>query len=182
MKKIGLFGILLVLVGVVVSCATLPKEVKEGDTLVIGGFEVQTTGYNDTGYGRIKSEVKGGIKIHVTDAKSGKEYLYTTNKDGYVYMKNLKAHESYYVSKVEMNVSGSKGTFSTWVDMPKNDIFIPYDRTVVNIGIKYFVFDGENHRVSWETKGHEIVEFDFSCLDVDSEWMSKDIVRQFEKH
>lgn len=154
--KIFLIGILI---GLISSCSSVPKTIKNGDTLIIGRI---TIGQNDSEYLLVIKEVK-----------SGKAKAVKTDSKGYFLIRGLKAGETY--SYVEVKEGGG-----SWIKVPLNmKRFVPFENSVVNLGWMDFSFGGSSYG-SWRFKDYaEVRNFFFRMADQrDSEWFDADIHNQ----
>ena len=180
MKKSLLFSVLTLVIAVsFMSCASLPKKVKPGDTLVIGRVEVKTSGYENFMDVEFNGIFHDGIELTIRDQITGKERTVLPNKDGCFYITGLKAHGTYGISKLKLTRHGISGAYS-WLEfeIPNPKVIIPYDNMVVNTGCLYIYFDYTAGQVSWETKNHFYVNQFFQELEEDSEWFEKKMYNQ----
>lgn len=178
MKKNLSLILALTLVFLLTSCASVPKKIKPGDSLVIGQAKIQSRGYKDTGYGNMNGTFKGGIEITIKDLNTNKEKVIKTDKDGYFFVKGLAPHNPHQISKVKMTVSGNNGTYSTWVEFTNAEIFIPYDNLVTNIGCTTYIFDGKTNTVWFECRDHYKMRSVFKERSEGTEWQDKKIYDQ----
>lgn len=179
-KNISLLSILLLAL-ICTSCATLPKTVKENDTLVIGRIKCSLAGYKNYEDVKINGLYTSGIEAKIIDTIDNKEYTINPDKDGYFYIKNLPPHHACAITYVKCTRGGASGNgYQVWIDIPANQrkIFIPYKQMVVNIGTNEFYFDGGRNWVTWEYLDHSNVNVHFKQLDVKSEWLDKKIYDQ----
>ncbi|MCR4742314.1 MAG: hypothetical protein K5866_05540 [Treponema sp.] len=178
MKKI-VFIALILLAGILTSCASIPSKVKPGDTLVVGKMEVKAHDYKyseRTGID-LNATYTYNIEITIKDIISGKEFPVMTNEDGFFFVKGLKAHTPYAISKVMVTAYSMSGWYTTFgVTLNTPPEFVPYDNQVVNIGATYFDADGSKSYWTSQTSNHYLVKEYFEELSEGSEWASKNIV------
>lgn len=179
-KNVFYIGILLSAF-LLVSCVSLPKKVKEGDTLVMGRFTVNGFGYDE--WKEYNISLNGyhtdNITVTIAEWETGKEKIYQIPNDGYFYWTGLKADELYIIKRIEYKVLHNSGAYvNAWVDNVTNMSFTPKEETVVNIGVNHFDFNGTTNWSEWnrdywgDTKNH------FVGLGIETEWLSKDIENQ----
>lgn len=180
-KNVFYFGIILCAF-VLTSCVSLPKKAKAGDTLVIGQVTVTGHGYkvykeqNDLTLNGFHTD---NIEVTIAEWNSGKEKKMIIPNDGYFYWTGLKANETYIIKKVEYKVTAPSGAWvNVWIDKVTNMSFTPAEDTVVNIGLNHFDFNGTSNWCEWNRNYWGDVERHFISLDVESEWLEKNIVTQ----
>lgn len=182
MKKnvffIGIFTFLFILM----SCVSIPKKVKNGDTLVIGQVTVNGHGYKvfpEENNLTLNGFHTDNIEVTIAEWDTGKERKMIIPKDGFFYWTGLKANETYIIKKVEYKVTAPSGAWvNAWIDQVTNMSFIPKENTVVNIGINHFDFNGVSNWVEWNRNYWGDTQNHFKGLELDSEWMKKSIVNQ----
>lgn len=161
------------------SCASIPKKVKPGDTLVIGRAEIFTHDYAKYNDIDLNGIFHSEMELTLKDMVFGKERIIKPNEDGCFYISGLRAHGTYGFTKVVYSVHNNDGSgvkMSVNISNPKT--FIPYDNIVVNIGCTYYDFDGITNYVTWQTRNHYYVQQFYEDLDQESEWFDKEIVNQ----
>lgn len=181
MKKVLQLFTIIAAVTMLASCASLPKKVKKGDSLVIGQVEVRTLGYENYEDVKFNGTFHDGIELTITDVKTNKEIKVSPDKEGYFYITGLKPHESYRISKFKLTRYGNSGA-STWIEPDVYDqrTFIAYDNIVVNTGLHAFTSNWLAKEFIYEIKKHNSVKNHFLEQDFDSEWMDKEIVNQMQ--
>jgi len=181
MKKVNSFLCIFLSVLILSSCATLPKKVKENDTLVIGQIHCTSSGYKKYKDVEINGTYSTGIEMTVLDTITSREYKVLPDKEGYFYIKNLPTHHACCISFVKATRMASSGNgYYVSISIPpeQRKLFIPYKNQVVNLGTIDYFFDGSRNWVTWDYKGFSGVNYHFLNLDEDSEWLSKKIYEQ----
>ena len=101
MKKSILFNLLaLSAVVFLTSCATLPKKVKPGDSLVIGRVEINVHDYGTFDGINLNETDISEVELVLKDVISGKEKLIRPNKDGFLYITGLTPHRTYAFTQI----------------------------------------------------------------------------------
>ncbi len=164
------------------SCATLPKTVADGDTLIIGQIRCTLSGYDENIGAKLNGVFTKDVEITVLDVNENKEYFYRPDKDGYIFMTNLPPHHACCISKVKVTARAYSGNggWSVGLDIQpeQRKILIPWDNKVVNMGCLDFYFDGKRNWVNWEYSNHSAVNVHFKQLSDNSEWMMKEVYDQ----
>lgn len=182
MKKV--FDLVKILLGtavavMLVSCASIPKKVKPGDTLVIGRIEVDIKGAQNFEDVEFNGRFHDGIELTIMESKTKKEKTIYPDEDGFFYISGLKAHEPYQIKSMKITRYGYSGA-SMWHELPvagaKN--FIPYDNIVVNIGCLNYDIDYEANYYETNYSNYYYVKDCFERLNFESEWFDKEIVDQ----
>ncbi len=177
MKKSYFFVLCSFVVAILfMSCATLPKTVKPGDTLVIGRVEIKAHDYALYNGYEMNGTFHSDVELELTEQSSGKKRNIKPNKDGCFYIKGLKPECTYGFTKATYKVNHSNGYAYCWVEIPEPRWFTPIDNKVINIGCTYYDFDGSKHLVSWNTTNHFYVRQFFEDIDEESEWFEKDVI------
>ena len=178
MKKYYLFSLLTIVAACFfMSCASLPKTVKPGDTLVIGRVEVKAHDYSLFSGTNLNGTFHSDVELEISEQVSGRKVTIKPNKDGCFYIKGLKAGYSYAVTKVSyMALKDGGGGVKMSVNISYPKYFLAIDNKVVNLGCTYYDFDGAKNWVTWETKNHYYVKEFFNDLQEESEWYDKSIV------
>lgn len=158
------------------SCATLPKTVKPGDTLVIGRVEIKAHDYKMFGEYDMNGIFHSDVELELVEQATGRIRKITPNKDGCFYISRLKANSTYGFKKATYKVFKSNGYAWCSVDIPEPRWFVASDNIVVNLGCTYYDFDGKNNWASWKTTNHFYVKQFFHDIDEESEWFEKDII------
>lgn len=178
MRKIVLFSLILIS-GLLTSCASIPGKVKPGDTLVIGKVEVKAHDFKYSEKTKIdlNATYKQNITLTVKNVVDGKEVQVQTNEDGFFFLKGLKAHNLYYISKVNVAAYSMSGwQTNLFVNLGNSNSFVAYDNQVINLGSTYYDVDGIKQMWSWQISNYYIVKEYFKELSKDSEWGDKNIV------
>jgi len=181
MKKVFFVLGMILSTMILTSCATLPKKVKEGDTLIIGQITCSLSGYDNYEKGKPKGLSKDKIEAKVLDVNTNKEYNVVPDKDGFFFLKNLPAHHACVISYIKVtrtdpNGSGYYVTFE--VPASQRKVMIPYSDAVVNAGTYKYYFDGKRNWVTWENTGNSAVNVHFKQMNEDSEWFEKKMYDQ----
>lgn len=180
MKKSLLFSFLaLCALMLFASCATLPKKVKPGDSLVIGRVEINVHDYGTFDGVNLNETDISEVELVLKDVIYGKEKIIRPNKDGFLYITGLTPHRTYAFTHLKFSVvanDGHGGIFNT--DLPQIRSFIAYDNIIVNIGCTSFDYNGAKSWVSWKTSNYYYVKENFESLDEESEWFDKEILEQ----
>ena len=177
MKKSILFAMIALCSSILISCASLPKTVKPGDTLVIGRAEAYLHDYLAFEDVDFKGRKLAGIEITIKEVNTGKKFIVKTDNDGCFITTKCKAGPSYALESFKITVSGNSGAQrSISVSFSNPRIFSAHDNCVVNLGGLYIDFDGKNNWATWEVKNHFYVKQFFEELDEESEWHNKQII------
>ena len=159
------------------SCASLPKKVKPGDTLVIGRVEIKAHDIESYDGLNMNGVFYSDVELELKEQLHGKTRIIKPNKNGCFYITGLKANYTYGFTKASYYVYKSDGGYVKMsVDIPEPKWFVASDNIILNIGCTYYYFDGIKKWVTWETKNHYYVKEFFQELDEESEWFSKRIV------
>lgn len=160
-----------------VSCATLPKAVKENDSLVIGEIEINAFGYSPT-YGiSMSGIITSGIELTIQDLETKHIKTVTGKKNGFIMMKNLKNDHRYRITGVKVTKNSNDGaSYSIAVSDCNIREFVPEAGKVANIGKIYLDFDGNTNIAAWTVKDAEVVAEYFNNLDPESEWHLAEMV------
>lgn len=176
MKKSLFFVLMVFCSAFFVSCASLPKTVKPGDTLVIGRAEAYLHDFLQFEDVDFKGRKLSGIEITIKEVNTGKKFITKTNNDGCFIIKNCKPGYSYAMETFKIFASGNAGGRWVSVSFPNPRVFSAHDNCIVNLGGLYIDFDGKNNWASWEVKNHFYVKQFFEEIDVDSEWHDKEMI------
>ena len=178
MKKVFLFSLFTLLAAVLVmSCSSIPKTVKPGDTLVIGRAEAYVHGFKKFQDVKFDGRILGNMEITVREEKTDKKIMVRTDEDGCFIINKCKAHEKYAIEGYKLTVTSDTGASqSVWVTLYYPPTFIAYDNQVINVGGIYIDFDGENKVATYEVKNHYYVKQFFEDMAAESEWADKPIV------
>lgn len=176
MKKVFSLISAIFLGSLLVSCASIPKKVNPGDTLVIGRVEVKTHDYIPYEDIKINGTFHEGIEMTVKNVRSNKELIVKSNKDGCFFISNLVAGDTYEITHLKLTVYSNSGACQ-WIEVSFSNprTFVPLDNQVLNIGCTYYDFDGANNWASWQTGNHNYVKEFFKDLPDESEWFEKEI-------
>lgn len=160
------------------SCASLPKTVKSGDTLVIGRVEVKAHDYPVFNGTVMNGTFHSNIVLEFTDYDTGVKRNIKPNKDGCFFIKNFKPNATYGITKVtyEVKNAAQNGGVSCFVNIPSPNWFTPVDNKVINLGCTYFDFDGSRNWVTWNKANHFYVKQFFQDLQDETEWYDKEII------
>jgi len=179
MKKSLLFSLSALFALFFLSCASIPKTVNPGDTLVIGRVEITAHDYKRTNDVEINGTYYSEVELTLKDMISGSEKLIKPDENGCFYISGLKAHGTYGFTKVQFLAMANDGHgVKLWVDISQPRTFIPYDNQVVNIGCTYYDFNGAKNWVTWDVRNFFYVQECFNDLEDESEWFDKPIVEQ----
>lgn len=158
------------------SCASIPKKVKEGSSLVIGRLEADVSYYsNNTG---IDIDLNGTyhreIQLIIENTETGKKTTIRPDKNGYFYLSNLQPNTTYNYVWAQVTVESTSA--SRWVNFDiRNWSFTPYEDTVINLGTLRFALDGQRNRVTWSSYEFPQVAEHFKSVAGNSEWANVDI-------
>lgn len=165
-----------------ISCASVPKSVKPGDTLTIGDVSCVMVGYPNFEDVKTNGTFKEGIELTIYDAINKKEVkTVKTDKNGFFTITGLKPHITYCITRIKVTRVGSSGaSYSNWADYsPENAIsFIAYDNLVVNIGSRMFSFNDNSRSVLCSFMDYRQTEKLFKEQAAESEWLTKQIYQQ----
>lgn len=182
MKKSVVFKSLLICMLAVcfASCASIPKKVQKGDTLVIGYVSVASILNNSDNreFGGRDQTITRNIEVTIENVKNNEKRVVYTDKNGYLFITGLKAHEPYRITKVLFKVNGNAGSSTTWVNLYNTESFIPYENAVVNIGCTKYIFNQKINQVTYETKDHFRMRSVFKEVSEGSEWADAKIYDQ----
>ena len=176
MKKSLLFTMIALCSAIFVSCASLPKNVKPGDTLVIGRAEAYLHDYLPFADVDFTGRKLSGIEITIKEVNTGKRFVTKTNEDGCFIISRCKPGYSYAMETFKIIASGNSGARWVTLSFPNPRTFSAHDNFVVNLGGLYIDFDGKNNWATWEVKNHYYVKQFFEELDEESEWHNKEII------
>lgn len=180
MKKSLLIAAVIAFVAILSSCASIPKKVKDGDTLLIGRTEVYVHDYPDYQDVKINGIYYDHIELTISCVQNNSKKIVRPNKDGYFYITGLTPHYSYYISSAKFTAGSTSGYYYTiTLDMSSYEKdFIPYENAVVNMGCLNIDFNGENNYANWSYSRPEIVKANFDTIDSDSQWHDMDYYEQ----
>lgn len=178
MKKYCLFSLLtIVAASFFMSCASLPKTLKPGDTLIIGYAEIKAHDFTLYSGTNLNGTFHSDVELEISEQVSGRKVTVKPNREGYFYVKGLKAGYSYAITKVSyMAERDGGGGVKMTVNVAYPKYFVAIDNKVVNLGCTYYDFDGSKNWVTWVTRNHHQVKVFFESLQDESEWYEKDIV------
>lgn len=179
MKKYCLFSLLtIVAASFFISCASLPKKVKPGDTLVIGRVEVKAHDYGIFNGTVLNGTFHSNIELEFTQQDTGIKRNVKPNKDGCFFIKSFKPDTTYGITKVtyEVKNAAQDGGVLNSVVINNPKWFTAADNKIINLGCTYFDFDGSKNWVTINTTNHFYVKQFFQDLEEDSEWYDKDII------
>jgi len=165
-----------------VSCASVPKAVKPGDTLVIGNLSCIMLGYKNYEDVNLNGTIKEGVELTIMDLKKYSDVkTVKTDKNGFFVITGLTPHESYCISKIKISKTGNSGaSLTTGLEFtPENRHgFVAYDNAVVNIGTTTYTFNGRDNWVNWSFDEYWEAERMFKQEAAESEWLTKQIYQQ----
>lgn len=178
MKKIFFSMTVLLLSLISISCASVPKKMKKGDSMVIGKVDVEAVNYPvSVGDVNFNGHYMEGNEIIIRNIKTGKEKSITTDKDGYFYVSGLIPHDTYEITTLKVTHyenSGSGITVTTEFSSPRQ--FVVYDNIVVNLGATFYTLDGSTNMTSWEITSYYLVKQYFQEIAAESEWLNAEII------
>lgn len=157
------------------SCGSIPKKIKEGTSLVIGRLEAEATYYPADGTGiDFNGIYHKSIQLKIINTETGKEVTIRPDKNGYFYLNNLNADQTYNLLWAQVTAESTSAT--RWVSFNiTNWSFTPYEGTVINLGTIRFALDGQRNRVAWSSYEFDEVREHFESVAKDSEWISIDV-------
>lgn len=172
MKK-SIFIVLAALI--LTSCATLPKQVKPNETLLVGCVSTSVFGYKQE-YKKLNDEKNNKIELTIKDTNSIKEFLVKPNKDGLFIVKGLNPASSYKITRMKLIAETNDGASWVTIDFPNPTTFKPLYETVNNVGLIRINFNGQTNMCYWSIEDHAYVKRKFLTLakDEESEWAEKE--------
>lgn len=162
-----------------ISCSSVPKTVKSGDSIAIGRIEANLHDYRPFEDVEFKGRKTDGLELTFVDLDASKILHVKPNRDGFLMIKNFIPEHRYVADSMKITVTGTSGSqVSLTINFTAKKPFTLYENKVLNLGDVIVDCNGANNSCMLKVNSFVFARQYFKdlCEEEESEWYDVEIV------